>query len=377
MNNDLYTSQSVNLGSLTRATTTWYSERSVVNTLNENIVLIDRNDNHTVVPSSVTNGAFSDCIVVLAREVVGASVNSQGTDLSLPGSQIKITKHALRNGPIYVETIDALLCTEEQALTAEHPFKQINHGEALEQYLSDLADRLDVAPGIKLVANDPTGSYDALYTLLDTDVVCVPVSHDMDDNFTLSMIIIKDAQIYRHIFDLSDLLKGVENTVYFAEHVIPWVTTSKIAAEQLAKTFKWISPEQYHEFEARLIQDNKTAMDQIKNSYEARLLDANTSITTLKATNTDLIRERDEYKQRYMTFKTDEQLRVDRLQAQGAIVKSQNDVYMSDNNLAQSNYKTMNAEKESNFKMAGLVAAAALPVVGVLAIELFKSAAKR
>ena len=377
MNDGLITNESCKLGSLTRCTNGWYNEFIIVNGCKENVVVVDRLGNKTVVPSAAVNGAYDNTISILKRSSVGPSIDPEGRELQLQGSITKIRKHMLRNNPVFIDCMDVLLCTEDQALNAMHPYATLSYTDALETSLEQMPDRIDMAPGFKLMANDPTGSFDQLYTLIDTEIVEIPVTHEADDNFVLSILLYRDGQVYTEHLDLSALLKGTENTVKFNERIIPWVTTNKIAAMDMAKSFRWISPDIYKELEAKLQSQCKLTIDQAKSLSDARINDLTAQMTNLKSQLTQTSTERDEYKSKYTALKADQQVQVDRLQQQAVITKTNNDSQISENSLQQAMFKMQSAEKENQFKVAGLIMAAALPVVGLLAMEMFKHAMKK
>jgi len=203
------------------------------------------------------------------------------------------------------------------------------------------------------------------------------VSHEPGENFVLTLVTYRDGKAYADHLDLTPLIKGTENTIKFTDRFIPWVTTNKLQAESLAREFRWITVELFNEAKTKQQIEFKAILDSQKSSYDAKLQELGTLNTGLKSDLARAEQERDEFKQRYLNLKADAQLRVDQLQQEAVIAKSRNDVNISDNNAQQAAWKMQSAEKESNFKVAGMIAAAALPVLGILALELFKNAAKR
>ena len=281
------------------------------------------------------------------------------------------------NISIYVDEIDSLKCTEEQVVTARHPYALVDYEESLETMADKLIEIADEAPSIRFLANDPTGQLDKVYVYLADKVTGVPVTHNKAETATLTQLSIINGKVYTEEKDISDLLTGTKNTITFTNKVIPWVTTSEFAANEMAKTFAWITPEAYEETKSKLMLEHKKALELANTQNSAKVNALNVEITNLETELNRVKAERDDFKARYTTLKAEQQAAAERYIQQLNMFKARSEYDISQGNMELNSRKLDQARTESDFKMWQLVLSAALPVLTVIAMELLKAHLKQ
>lgn len=375
--NEQYEVTKMKLSNLTNVRISAYSETSIANITSEPIVIIDNQNNQTIVPSSNFSNICENVIVIYSRKGVCQTITDKGAPCVLNGFTIKIDKYRLRNEPIYVKEIDKLVCTEEQAAHAVHPYAKVVYTDAMRSAIDEMAKVISDAPGFKILANDPTGSIHTLYTILDNQVVSIPVTNRPDDIPTMTIVSTREGKMYDEVFDIKELLEGTNNTVKFPGRVVPWVTTSEINAKEAAKLFKWITPEYLAELKSKMQQESKRTIDAALAQMDADKSKLEVKITSLEAECKRLEIERDDYKTKYVTMKTDRQTNLDGMNRMYDLMKARNDYDMSNGNLQMNGYKLQMTQQESQFKLWHLALMAALPVLGLMAMKMFEGAFKR
>ena len=375
--NEPYEVTKMKLSSLANVGIAAYSETSIVNITNESIVIIDNQNNKTIIPPSNFSNVCENVVVIYYRKGVCATATSNGTPCVLNGFTVKLDKYRLRNSPIYVKEIDKLVCTEEQAAHATHPYANVSYSDAMHEAIDELAKVVNEAPGFKILANDPTGSMHTLYTILDNHVVSIPVTNKSADTPTMTIVSTREGKMYDESFDLKELLNGTTNTMKFPGRVIPWVTTSEINAKEIAKMFSWITPEYLAELKNKIQQESKRNLDATIAQMDADKGKLEVKITTLEAECKRLELERDDFKTKYTTMKNDRQTNLDGMTRMYDIMKARNDYDMSNGNLQMNGYKLQMTQQESQFKLWHLALMAALPILGLMAMKMFEGAFKK
>ena len=374
-----YTVKEVNLGSLTRCHSAFYQELCIINACTENIVVIDIEGNQNVIEP--VGSTFTNQTVQLhRRSTMKNSMNMNGTSLPLAGITVEVPFYHLQAGPIYVEEFNVMLCRESDAATCRHPHMGIGYIESLHNGLEMICDKICDAPGIRLMANDPNGRYEELYTLINSQVITIPVTNLDDDEFTLTIIIINNGQYYAETASLSEITEGKTNIVEFSSNMIPFVTTSKANAETMAKSFKWLTPKTFAEYKDKVEkqhQEELSAKDDqfaaLKSEKDAKLKELGSKLT-LANTNIDQLKaERDDYKAKYQCLKTDIEATSDMMSAYRDKNKYATDLEMAKNDMAMSTMKLQHQKEEATYKTWHVVLAAVVPAITAILIELFRS----
>ena len=370
------------LGPLARSQAAFYRETCIVNTCAKPVTLIESDGTMTEIPAAGTDFSV-ESVLMHKREVVGSSKSYRGSDINIPGMTIEVPYFKLVSGPVYVPEFNLVVCRAEDAEMCRHPFAAMRYSESIDQCLRLVADQICDAPGMRILANDPTDQFDTFYTLINSRVINIPVTHVADDGITLTLVLINDGQYYADVIDIDELSSGETNTVEFEDCVLPFITTSKLNAEEMAKAFKWLTPKAFALFkekEQKRHEAELAAKDSMFEAYkaerEAKIKELAAKLTIINTTLAQTQAERDDYKHRYQYLKGDINATNDIMETYRDRQKYATDMHISDNDVRTSSLKRKNAEEESTFKTWHLIAAAALPAVAAIGIELFKKSNK-
>ena len=300
--------------------------------------------------------------------------------MQLPGTTVEIPLYKIKSGPLYVEEFNLVVCSVEDAETCRHPHAVMSYPEALDSGLQLVTDKIIDAPGIKVLANDPTSSCDYVYTLLDAQLITVPVTHLNDEGFTMTLVITSEGRPWVDTLDLSALLTGTTNVVEFSNRIIPFVTTSKAHAETIAKTFKWLNPTTFADMQAKMKQQHEVELSMKdatfasqKAELDAKIKELTTKLTIASTSLAQVTSERDDFKYKYQYLKGDINATNEMMSVYSNKEKYRASVHMSDNDVEISNTKREHTREEATFKTWHLILAAAVPVVCALGIEYFRS----
>jgi hypothetical protein len=374
-----YNTKQVNLGPLTRCHAAYYQEICVINACSENIVVIDVEGSQRVVEP--VGSTFSNQTVLLhRRETMKNSTAMNGANIPLPGTTVEVPFYRLQAGPIYVEEFNVMVCTENDAVTCRHPRAAMCYTESLHNSLEMVCDKICDAPGIRLMANDPMGRYDELYTLINSHVITIPVTHIADDIFTLTLIIINNGKYHAETTNLNDISEGKTNIVEFTSNMIPFVTTSKANAESIAKSFRWLTPKAFAEYQEKMKREQEEALAAkeaqlaaFKADRDAKMKELAAKLTIAMTNLSQVQAERDDYKNRYQYLKGDISATSDMMSAYRDQNKYATDMSLAQNDLTLSNMKMQHQKEEATFKTWHLITAAAVPAVVAILVELFRS----
>ena len=374
-----YTVKQVNLGSLARCHSAYYQELCIINACTENIVVVDVEGNQTTIEPVGTT--FSNQTVQLhRRETLKNSMSMNGSSVPIPGTTVEVPFFHLQTGPIYVEEFNVVICREDDAPTCRHPHEAMSYTESLHKGLELICDKICDAPGIRILANDPSGKCEELYTLINSQVTTIPVTSLDDESFTLTFIVINEGRYYAETADLSEISEGKTNIIEFSNNMIPFVTTSKAHAESVAKSFKWLTPKAFMDFKERIQKEHEAALaakdeqyNALKSERDAKVKELSAKLTLANTSLDQVKSERDDYKSRYQSLKNDLAATNDMMEAYRDKNKYATDLEMARNDMAMSNIKMQHQKEEATYKTWHVIAAAVIPSVLAVIIELLKS----
>ena len=374
-----YSAKQVNLGPLIRCHSAFYQETCIINACTRSIVVISLDGTKRTIEPVGTS--FSNQTVVLhRRETMGSTIAFSGSPVPIPGVSIEVPYFKLQSGPVYVEEFNVVVCTEEDAIVCRHPYAAMKYTESINESLKLLGDKILDAPGLRLLANDPKGRFDEIYTILDHGVITIPVTHMPDDLFVLKIVIINEGSYYTEELDLSELHAGTTNIVEFTDKFIPFVTTSRANAETIASSYMWLNPQTFAEFrdkEQKQYQSNlsmiEAQMNALRAEKDAKIKELTAKLTIINTTLAQIQAERDDYKYKYQYLKGDLNATNDIMSTYRDRQKFDYDLAMSHNDLAISRTKRKHAQEEATFKTWHLIAAAAIPTIAAIGLELFRS----
>ena len=162
-------------GSLRGDIGTFYNEFHIINGLNEPLYAVDYDNHKILIPRRVENTYGADRRV----EIVSRVVEGKRTFDSLRGYEntpnshlrtIRIPYDLLRDEPIFVHEINAVLCFAHHLPFIKHPHSKDAKAKEMEDYREKINSNMMVVPMI-LNANDPAGRFRTLYIEIN-GIIC-------------------------------------------------------------------------------------------------------------------------------------------------------------------------------------------------------------
>lgn len=358
--------------SLAKSLIAFYQEMSICNNCGSTIIAVDaKNHRYAITPNQHPGNIISN-LTLSRRETIGKSKEASGDDVIMDGICVTVDFFEIKQEPVYVEEFDLLLCMPEDVEDHPHPHQQSSFENNLLMSLQQMEETLDNAPMFKVIANDPTNNFDVLYTLINNRVAKIPVTHMPGDSFELTLIVVANGKISREEINLDEFVTGKENTYEFENRVIPFVTTSELTAQDMGKSFRWITMSVLNEALSKKDITCKADLDQQAKAFEAKVTELATNLSSAKSTITQLKSERDEFEFKYNSMKADLGAANDMMRNNNEREKYRASQHMSDNDVHISDKKAETASKEAQFKTWHLYLAA-IPSVALLLVETIKA----
>ena len=202
------------------------------------VVLVDIfNRHHTVAPVSKiagNNGLIE--LVYRSTDVPRTDPTQRYTTLEQPitAKCIKLDTSQLSIGPIYVEEVEVVICTVEQAPGVVHPKSTSVYDNTIRKASITLAQQ-DNFPTLRLFANDPSGVLTELYAYMFGAVVKTPVTSLINREASITIVITSCGQVvYQKSYSLGEFLN---KNKFIADRGSPvlCIGTSRLMVEQYAK----------------------------------------------------------------------------------------------------------------------------------------------
>ena len=367
------------LGSLTRSFYGYYLESYIQNNTSMNIVAIDKNNNRINIPPITPNKIGRDQVVIWQRSSTNPTRTDAGEILPIPGISITIPLRDLaKEGGIYIDEIDMVLCTEDMSIVSSHPRSSISFSEAVDQIKAEALKIVDAAPTFKIFANDPEGRYNKLYTTFGDVLVEIDVSNMYGEAELLIEFFYKGKRDSYSI-SLDELFEGENDIIELNDIPINFITTNKAKAVRYGSDYKRIPQAEVDEILKKRDAISAKQIETIRKSVEAELDAKSSEIKRLKESLKLMTHEKDQANAKLseltVAINTSNVLKEKDVKSQELINKSQiseNSVNISDNDVKTSQAKRESAETESKYKLWHLIAAASIPVAGVLLIKLLE-----
>jgi len=230
-----------------------YMERTVRNLTGTPVVLIDRFNNREVIPCMSYGYSTSSNVQICERTVVldgntsaRAKSDAANTIAQSPGRIISVSSWELQNGPVYVDEIDRLVATAEQASSATHPAYGHTYETALEHAIGALCSG-DNTYTLRVFANDPTGEITSLYIHQFGSTLSIPVTRLQHNDSYVTFVIINHRRVeQRFSFALDQISEGDGLISLGSGFTIPVGVSEEQVASGLAKALQWheLTPEQ-------------------------------------------------------------------------------------------------------------------------------------
>lgn len=383
-NNMSYETEQITSGPLTRCFYGYYSELFIQNSTKSTIVVIDCDNNKVNVPPISGNQIGREMIIIWTRKTTNPTLDHNNTAQTIPGTRINIPLHDLnREGGYYIEEINMVLCTEASSTTASHPKSSISFADAADQARSALIETLNGSPTIKLIANDPEGRYNKLYTTFGDMLVEIDVQHIYGEA-ELQMNYFHKGIQNSFVIKLDEFFEGDNDTLDVQDCPISFLTTNKAKALRYTSEYKKIPQSEVDELLKKA--STKAAKDiaAVKDQYETDAKIKESEIKRLNDSIKNLSNDRDqmELKLKELTaaLSAANTIREKEVKAQELSNKTQisdNNVNISSNDVRTSEAKRDSAETESKYKLWHIVAAASIPVAGALLLKVVSGSSKQ
>lgn len=371
-----YKVQQVKRVSLAKSLTAYYQETSIQNCCGSTIIAVDaRNKRYSIPPVQHAAYSMSSVITLSRRETIGESKTSLGDEVIMSGICVSIDYYEIKQEPVYVEEFDLLLCMPEDVEDYPHPHQQTSFDNNLRLGLEQMEESLDNAPLFKVLANDPTNNFDQLFTLINNRIAKIPVTHMEGEDFELVLLSIANGRIQKEIINLNKFVSGEENTYEFENRVIPFITTSEITANEMGKSFRWITMSVLNESLSKKDIEHKEELNAQAKTYDAKISELNANIGALKSDYTQLKTEKDDIEFKYNTMKADLESGNEMFKHKAEREKYKASEHISDNDVHISDTKSRTANTEAQFKTWHLYLAA-IPAVALVCVELIKAIKK-
>lgn len=203
------------------------------------VVLVDIfNRQHVVAP--VSNIAGNNGLIELVYRAtdtprVDPTTRYSTVEQPITAKCIKLDTSNLCIGPIYVEELEVVICTVEQAPGVVHPKSTSVYDKTVQQASIMLAEQ-DNFPTLRLFANDPSGVLTEIYAYMFGSVVRTPVTSLTNREASITIVITSCGQVvYQKSYSLGEFLN---KNKFIADRSSPvlCIGTSRIMVEQYAKT---------------------------------------------------------------------------------------------------------------------------------------------
>ncbi len=372
-----YVVEEVSVQSLTRNFNAFYAERLIQNNTRNNIVIIESDNNKTVIAPVNNNLIGRECVIIWYRSTTAPTVDANNRPTNITGRKIVLQKYDLADeGGCYIKELNLVLCTEATAVAATHPRGSMTYMDAIHDTMHEMSVSLETTPTIKLSANDPDNRYNKLYSMIGDISIEIPITHVYGEAIlAITYIANGESKCYR--VSLDDFFDSEKDVYELSELPITFVTTNRTRAVRYAKEYKRISQSEVDELLKRTEQKYAKDVAAVKTQYETDVSTKASEIKRLKEQVKTVTTEKDNAERLATELKTaidthnvmrEKNIREKELDNKQHI--SDNNTTQSDNDRHISNAKRDTAEKEAKFKTAHLVLAAAIPTVTAVGLKL-------
>lgn len=297
----------------------FFCDLMVANYTDHPIVVIDMyNKRHVVIP--VTHVAQAQGLIELTYRStdtprVDPTQRYATVEKAIDATRIKLMSTELDLGPVYVEELEMVVCTPEQAPAVNHP-KSTSAYEAAMRNASITFSRNDNFPTLRVYANDPTGSLTEIYAYMFSTIVRVPVTNLPNREGTIAVVITSYGKVvYQKLYTIGEFLNK-NKFIVDRNSPVMFIGLNRTIVEHYAKAHER-ETDQVPEETLNLLKAQ--AMDEISSKHK-------TEIATLQTKLDDAVWKFQQVQQqnRMLTYTVDE-------------LKQQNSVYQAQLN----GYKAM------------------------------------
>ena len=378
-----YQLESIKVGSLVRSHHAFYTELSIQNHTRENIVVVDCHNNKHVVPPASSNQLGRELVSIWYRATTNPTVYYNNRPINADGIRIILSKHELsQEGGVFIQELNLLLCSQTMSTIASHPASSITYEDAVTEASELIAQTIADAPTVKLIANDPEGRYNKLYTVIGDMLLTIDVTHVYGDA-ELQVLYFNQGESQQFVVNLNEFFESAEEVLELKDLPITFLSTNKARATRCATDYRRVSQTEVDELlkkmqtrsnkEYTALKDKADTDNQLKDNEIARLRDQVKQLTSEKEEIEEKARA---YKAAVNAANDLNETRIKEEQYRTQWQLSQDKVHMSNNDVRTSDQKRESAEKENENKNTQLLMAAILPVAGAIGLKLLEYAIK-
>ena len=375
-----YENESVRVGPLTRSFNTLYSEIMIQNNTKDNIIAIDSSNNHRIIPPVSTSQFGRETVVIWYRSTTEPTVDQNNNPFHIDGNRIIIPKHELNNeGGCYVQEINTVLCTEAMSITTTHPRSSITYMDASEEARSSVAETINDAPTIKLVANDPDGRYNKLYTVIGDITIEIQISNIYGEA-VLQIMYFEHGKHQTYEVELNEFFESANDLLELKDLPISFITTNKARASRYASECKRVPQAEVEEMLKKAALKSAKDINVVKDQYDTDIKIKDSEIKRLKdeikvanSAKEDADRKYTELKAAVDASTTMKEHHLKEKELENKSKISDNNVSISDIDKETAEHKRNKEETEAKFKLYHLVLAAAIPTLATVGMKLLDS----
>ena len=176
-------SETTERGGIPHRTGSYYSETLLTNYLNEDIYAVDYRNNYVTIPRHAGYVMGQRRIEVLCRTHAGDRKYQDHSNYEITPNKhtfMSIPYEVLREQPVFVEELNAVLCFKDQLTIARHPHSPDVIDDRIKFIKLDYDRKHSQLPFI-LTANDPTGKINELCIEVNGIICEVKVTHYTDE----------------------------------------------------------------------------------------------------------------------------------------------------------------------------------------------------
>lgn len=378
-----YENESVRVGPLTRSFNTLYSELMIQNNTKDNIIAIDSANNHKIIPPVNQNQFGRETVIVWYRSTIEPTVDQNNTPLHIDGNRIIIPKHELNNeGGCYIPEINTVLCTEAMSIMATHPRSSITYMDASEEARASVAETIQDAATIKLVANDPDGRYNKLYTVIGDMTIEIQIGNVYGEA-VLQIMYFDHGKHKTYEVELDEFFNSADDLLELKDLPISFVTTNKARAARYATEYKRVPQSEVEEMLKKAATKSAKDIVAVKEQYDTDIKVKDNEIKRLKDEVKTANADKDDAERKYNELKAavdasntmrERDLKEKEIDNKGRI--SDNNVTISNTDTETSKFKRDKEETEAKFKTYHLILAAAIPTVAAVGMKMLETYVK-
>lgn len=188
----------------------FFCDVMVSNYTDHPVIVVDMfNKKHVVTP--VTHVAQAQGLIELTYRStdtprVDPTQRYATVEKAIDATRIKINSEELNLGPVYVEELEMVVCSLEQAPAVNHP-KATSVYETAIRNASIVFSRNDNFPTLRVYANDPSGTLTEIYAYMFGTIVRVPVTNLPNREGSIAVVITSYGKVvFQKLYTIGEFL---------------------------------------------------------------------------------------------------------------------------------------------------------------------------